>query len=57
MGSGFNKRFGEKKAEGSGRTVDSALGKRNGVFDGLLWSGFGGDMFGLSRDRGDGDSY
>lgn len=35
MGSGEERRSGAKKAEGSGRTEDSTLGKRKGEDNGL----------------------
>jgi hypothetical protein len=32
VGRGVDKRFGEKKLEGSGRTVESVCGNRKGLF-------------------------
>lgn len=42
VGRGVERRFGAKKAEGSGRTEDWTLGKRKGWF---FW-GLGGDIGG-----------
>ena len=42
VGRGVERRVGEKKREGSGRTVDWVLGKRNGLVNGLRDSGVGG---------------
>lgn len=63
MGSGFDRRLGEKKADGSGRTVDWDLGKRYGALD-CFWIGSvgggsrGGDMLSfLGEDGGDGENW
>ena len=47
----MERRVGEKKRDGSGRTVDWVLGKRNGLVNGLRDSGVGGG----SGCEGDGD--
>lgn len=54
MGNGFWRRFGEKKFEGSGRTVDCIWGKRNGEFGSLRICCGGGDMVGDSGGEGHG---
>lgn len=51
MGRGAERRVGEKKSEGSGRTVDWVLGKRNGCRGWVC--GGGGCMMGDSGGGGD----
>lgn len=51
VGKGVDKRWGEKKVEGSGRTVDWVWGKRKGWF-GRLWWCEDGDMVGLGDSGG-----
>lgn len=54
MGNGFWSRSGEKKVEGSGRTVDCVWGKRNGEFGSLRIGSGGGDMVRDSGGEGQG---
>lgn len=53
VGRGVERRVCEKKREGSGRTVDWVLGKRNGLFGGFI--GCGGDGGGMMMGSGCGD--
>jgi hypothetical protein len=54
VGSGVERSAGEKKREGSGRTVDWIRGKRNGWRCSVRCGG-GSDMIGVSGGGGDGD--